>query len=501
MLIALFATLPLTAKAGANSQQSTPNVATQAADRELYLAYNADNDTWVMYYDTEMSAHEGAVAYAPSGFGSSSGKKYEGGNLVLDASMKNYYRDDAQSFFSGINPKSISGFENISSANFSQNLYMMFGECSNLEKLDLSSFDTSGATIMYAMFADCSKLQTLDLSSFNTANVTDMSLMFMFCYALKTIYVGEKFVTSSVYESNGMFIECTNLQGYAAYDSNKTDATMANYITGYFKAYVTHGGRKEDLDSDGENLHLWSTYEIDGYNNSFKINAPFKTYEAYFNRNLNKDGVNLKWGTLCLPFAFDKDIIENVFHFYTYSGISNSNNVPTIILNEVEQIEAGTPVFYYNTNETSDFEISIMGENIDVVAHPVDNESDAHDGYYLYGTFDEEPVESGYVLMNNSMWDVERLTQQSGSTVSTKPFRAYLKPAAGGGGIIHFGSSQLNFPDESTTTGINAVESLDMLNQQGTEIYDLNGRKQNGLKHGVNIVRGSNGKAIKVLVK
>ena len=44
----------------------------------------------------------------------------------------------------------------------------MFYECTSLESLDLSNFDTSSVTNMAFMFYRCSSLKSLDLSKFAT---------------------------------------------------------------------------------------------------------------------------------------------------------------------------------------------------------------------------------------------------------------------------------------------------------------------------------------------
>ena len=54
----------------------------------------------------------------------------------------------------------------------------MFSDCSSLEVLDLSSFNTNKVTHMSWMFTHCSKLKKLDLSSFNTNQLTNLSNMF-----------------------------------------------------------------------------------------------------------------------------------------------------------------------------------------------------------------------------------------------------------------------------------------------------------------------------------
>jgi surface protein len=94
---------------------------------------------------------------------------------------------------------------------------------------------------MFETFRQCSSLETIDLSGWNTANVTDMKQMFSMSTnnqagsptSLKTIYVGDNWSTDKVEKSAGMFELCTKLVGAMQYDPNKLDAQYANYTNGY----------------------------------------------------------------------------------------------------------------------------------------------------------------------------------------------------------------------------------------------------------------------------
>ena len=110
----------------------------------------------------------------------------------------------------------------------------MFGTCSKLTSLDVSNFNTANVTDMHNMFNSCEGLTSLDVSNFNTANVTDMSGMFFSCSKLTTIYASDRWTTANVTSSSNMFKSCSSLVGAISYDSNKVDATYANYTTGYF---------------------------------------------------------------------------------------------------------------------------------------------------------------------------------------------------------------------------------------------------------------------------
>ena len=102
--------------------------------------------------------------------------------------------------------------------------------------INLSSFDTSSVTDMSGMFYGCENLTKLDLSNFDTSKVTKTGSpygMFYGCSNLKTIYVSDLWNMNNVTKSENMFRACTSLTGAVPFDSTKTDATMANYITGY----------------------------------------------------------------------------------------------------------------------------------------------------------------------------------------------------------------------------------------------------------------------------
>ena len=53
----------------------------------------------------------------------------------------------------------------------------MFSNCSSLNILDLSSFDTRKVTNMSFMFHNCSSLKELDISNFKTSQVDSMTYM------------------------------------------------------------------------------------------------------------------------------------------------------------------------------------------------------------------------------------------------------------------------------------------------------------------------------------
>ena len=107
-----------------------------------------------------------------------------------------------------------------------------FDSLTGIDGLEL--LDTLDVEYMQGMFYGCKKLTTLDLSNFDTSSVTDMNYMFECCSNLTTIYVSDKWNTNKVSKNSRMFLYCSSLKGAISYDSTKTDATYANWTTGYF---------------------------------------------------------------------------------------------------------------------------------------------------------------------------------------------------------------------------------------------------------------------------
>ena len=86
----------------------------------------------------------------------------------------------------------------------------MFGGCTNLQILNLSSFCTSKVTNMIGLFMNCESLMSLDLTNFITSNVGNMESMFSGCKNIKYLDLSN-FNTSNVLKMYGMFANCENL--------------------------------------------------------------------------------------------------------------------------------------------------------------------------------------------------------------------------------------------------------------------------------------------------
>ena len=132
--------------------------------------------------------------------------------VVFKAGFRDETHTTCSKWFSGCtNLASIEGIENLNTSNVK---YMneMFGQCSNLETLDLSHFNTENVGNMSNMFNGCTKLHDLNISSFNTENVTNMYGMFYGCSSLETLDLSH-FNTRNVRKDgmNYMFNGCSSL--------------------------------------------------------------------------------------------------------------------------------------------------------------------------------------------------------------------------------------------------------------------------------------------------
>ena len=141
-----------------------------------------------------------------------------------------------------------------------------FEDCRNLKSLDLSDWDTSHVTNMYDMFYGCSHLTNLNVSHFNTSHVTNMEGMFSACASLPSLDVSN-FDTSSVTNMIDMFSNCHN---FHSLDLSTFDTSKVRSFEGMFY--------------DNENLtsidmSTWNTSSLHGTSYMFCKCVKLKTLD------------------------------------------------------------------------------------------------------------------------------------------------------------------------------------------------------------------------------
>ncbi len=112
------------------------------------------------------------------------------------------------------------------------------------------------------------------------------------------------------------------------------------------------------------------------------------------------------------------------------------------------------------------------------------------------GTYHAKEVTDGYILAQDRFWNVAKLKAAAPKTqaVMVGPFRSWLE------GTTANTSPSLSMRIGDSTTGIDNVAPLEMLNANDAEYYDLNGKRLDAPMKGVNIVKRGN-KTMKVIIK
>ena len=322
-----------------------------------------------------------------------------------------------------------------------------------------------------------------------------MSYMFEACSGLTTIYVSDDFTTGNFSIGWDMFGNCNKLNGAASFDSNKTDHSMANYKTGYFKTYFVYGDSKVEL--CGEPLKTESL-DLTG-DKDFVAHAPFTAKSASYSCDLSSS--NSTWFSLCLPFAYTLD------KFTAYQLKSATDDAV-----EIEQITgaiaAGTPVLF-KFNDGEDKNINISATDAQIVKAPVDGTTiSCTDGssLQLCGTYQNKSFSlednNAFILMDDKLMNPAKMQKITEATeAGVKPFRAYMtltdseespaQPAEAREFSIFCGGEG---------EGTIVIDLLNSVAIDGAEYYDINGRRIDALAKGVNIVRRGN-KTMKLIIK
>ena len=395
-------------------------------------------------------------------------------------------------------------------------MYQMFSGCSGLTSLNLSSFNTENVTSMWQMFYKCSGLTSLDLSGFNTANVTQMIEMFYGCSGLVTIYASDLFTTESVTSSYSMFDGCTSLVGAISYDPNKTNATYANYTTGYFtlkgnvttehdftgetlfdndkkiyykvcqeegcgqiKYFADAAGNIEAVPNEDATAFSVATYDLQDattYDNQAVFTVADFTYSRTFG--------GAEWTTWYVPF--DLTLTSELCDKYDFSRINNVHQYDldndgkaekTVVESFRQQpgvtLKANYP---YLVKPLSSADYDMVLELSDVTPAPaVTNSIDCQSVDFTYtfkGTYNEMG-ESGatlydpYTLWTNGTWQ---------HFYSLEPMRHYLTiaPRHSASPAASISSIVLSVIGEENVTGIVNVYGDE---RKATETYDLSGRR------------------------
>lgn len=212
--------------------------------------------------------------------------------------------------------------------------------------------------------------------------------------------------------------------------------------------------------------------------------------KAKYIRNSGMGASGTRFGTLCLPFSFTPGAsgttIPTGMKFYEVTSINSAKSEITITeLNG--EIAAGTPVVFQFESAASEFTIESTNANIAT--------GDAGSGNNLVGTFTKTELTASTTPNVNDVYYLNSDAFHKAKESLTVPaFRAYIKFDNNSGSAR---------PDVLNIFIEDETDDLQSVMQESAEemIFDLQGNLQDELKPGMNIVKMSDGRTIKVYVK
>ena len=208
---------------------------------------------------------------------------------------------------------------------------------------------------------------------------------------------------------------------------------------------------------------------------AFTPTNSFTATNATYTRNVPNN-----WATICLPYAVSSN--EDIT-YYTAGTINDD----VLTLTSADDVPAGTPaICKFNSTGNN----TITATNV-TVATDVQTEEETTDDITLIGSFTQQNISGSagnvYAISGGQFWKV-------GSTVTINPFRAYFTTS----GSSSSGKFDIAVSDDNVT----AIEALTGEGDVSIKaIYTADGKKIGDLQQGLNIVKLSNGKIQKILIK
>lgn len=483
--------------------------------------------------------------------------------VVFKAGFRDETHTTCSKWFSGCtNLTSIEGIENLNTSNVK---YMneMFGQCSNLETLDLSHFNTEKVGNMSNMFNGCTKLHDLNISSFNTENVTNMYGMFYGCSSLETLDLSH-FNTRNVRKDgmNYMFNGCSSLSYLNV--SNFTTDKPGMQLDGLFQgcsSLQTLDLSSFDISGAGSVNYLFdgcSALQTIYVSDLFKIKYGVKSSNMFRDCHLLKGAISFE------PTKKDETYANYKSGYLTKKVGTNGNEIIgatgyTLTIDALPLDDSKAYTLYEDCNVTSASYARAMKSEWGTLCLPftIDPTSEANtcNFYTLQNIGNEsvvlELIENGTVeagqpvvirKKDNTQTDIQinnventQVVKEPKNTntgnrlmgtftnmeladdcyfIANNQFRlvSNYKPATSGVKLAAFRAyiqpqktnvkhaPSLNISVNDETTGIETSNVLDLLNDAEAEYYDVNGSRIQNLQKGINIVKKGN-KTMKIVCR
>lgn len=483
--------------------------------------------------------------------------------VVFKAGFRDETHTTCSKWFSGCtNLTSIEGIENLNTSNV-KNMSEMFGQCSNLETLDLShfntenvgnmsnmfngctklhdlnisSFNTENVTNMYGMFYGCSSLETLDLSHFNTRNVRKDGMNYMFngCSSLSYLNVSNFTTDKPGMQLDGLFQGCSSLQtldlssfdisgaGSVNYLFDGCSALQTIYVSDLFK--IKYGVKSSNMFRDCHLLKGAISFE------PTKKDETYANYKSgYLTKKVGTNG-NEAIGATGYPLAIDVLPLDDSKAYTLYEDC----NVTSASYARAMKSEWGTLCLPFTIDPTSEantcnfYTLQNIG-NESVVLELIENGTVEAGLPVVIRKKDNTQTDILIKNVENAQAVKEPKNTNTGNRlmgtftnmeladdcyfIANNQFRlvSNYKPATSGVKLAAFRAyiqpqktnvkhaPSLNISVDEETTGIETSNVLDLLNDKEAEYYDVNGRRIQNLQKGINIVKKGN-KTMKIVCR
>ena len=237
----------------------------------------------------------------------------------------------------------------------------------------------------------------------------------------------------------------------------------------------------------GISNYIWNAPKLNKYvslsDASYISDQATGTVDAIsYTRQMSSD-----WGTLVLPYSLTLTG-EEPYRLYTIDKMDGDE----LVLKQLNgEVAAGTPCVVKRNGSEAELTFSANNAELNMAIN-----DQPMDGMKFSGTYWTKDVDNGYIIAKDRFWNVAELNKSDlVKGVKVKPFRAWLS------GTSANAPAQLSMRIDGSTTGINASEALDALNDAEAEYYDLSGKRLDEPQRGVNIVRMKSGKTKKIIIK
>ena len=409
-------------------------------EAESYVVLNTTDGTLTFKHDTEKPSDAYSLNYGYNFPGwKNQAEKIK--TVIFDDSFADARPEFCSYWFANCeNLTSIIDIENLNTENVKL-MMCMFYHCKSLTSLDVSKFDTKNVEDMNGMFDTCSGLTTLDVSNFNTSNVTEMEAMFAGCSNLKSIDISN-FDTRNVTLIGSLFKNCSSL---TSLDVSKLNTDKVTTMKWMFYGC-----------SNLESLDL------------SKLNtANVKNMYGMFRYCSSLTSLDLS--------NFDTKNVTDMSGMFAYCSALTSLDISSLNTNNVTDM---TWMFY---------SCSTL-ESLDLSRFNTEKVTTMNRMFAF-----NENITTIYV---SDKFVTTALTNDEDIFINCSKLKGAIEYEYGKGGK-EFANYTTGYFTKSTTTGI---KQLDTNSYHTNSYYDLQGRRFDNLKKGINIIRRGN-KAVKVSVK